>query len=98
VRRGTSNGLDNHFSLFDPSSNVLNEVQDMIFQEAFQKSMTDLDQKHKEVFALRHMDGLSIKEISEVLETNEGTIKSRLFYATKYLAASLSEFNPLENR
>jgi DNA-directed RNA polymerase specialized sigma24 family protein len=44
------------------------------------------------------MDGLSIKEISEVLETNEGTIKSRLFYATKYLAASLSEFNPLENR
>jgi len=98
VRRGTSNGLDNHFALFDPSSNVLNEVQDMIFQEAFQKSMTDLDQKHKEVFALRHMDGLSIKEISEVLETNEGTIKSRLFYATKYLAASLSEFNPLENR
>jgi RNA polymerase sigma-70 factor (ECF subfamily) len=39
------------------------------------------------------MDGLSIKEIAEVLEINEGTVKSRLFYATKYLADKLKEFN-----
>jgi RNA polymerase sigma-70 factor (ECF subfamily) len=60
--------------------------------------LDELDDKHKEVFSLRHIEGLSIKEIAEVLEINEGTVKSRLFYATKYLAESLKEFNPIENR
>jgi RNA polymerase sigma-70 factor (ECF subfamily) len=98
VRKGMSNGLDNHFSLSDKNSNVMNEVQDKFFQEAFQKSLTILDDKHKEVFSLRHLEGLSIKEIAEVLEISDGTVKSRLFYATKYLAESLKEFNPVENR
>ena len=97
VRKGMSNGLDQHYSLSDKQANVLNEVQDNLFQEAFIKSMDDLDGKHKEVFSLRHIEGLSIKEIAEILEINEGTVKSRLFYATKYLAESLKEFNPVEN-
>lgn len=98
VRKGMSNGLDNHYTLYDKNSNVMNEVQDKFFQDAFQKSLYDLDDKHKEAFSLRHLEGLSIKEIAEVLDINEGTVKSRLFYATKYLAESLKEFNPVENR
>lgn len=98
VRKGMTNGLDRFYTLSDQNTNVLNEVQDNFFQEAFQRSLSDLDDKHKEAFSLRHLDGLSIKEIAEVLEINEGTVKSRLFYATKYLAQSLKEFNPIENR
>jgi RNA polymerase sigma factor (sigma-70 family) len=98
VRKGMSNGLDNHYALSDTSVNVMNEVQDSFFQEAFVKNLAALDEKHKEAFSLRHIEGLSIKEIAEVLEINEGTVKSRLFYATKYLAESLKEFNPIENR
>lgn len=98
VRKGMSNGLDNHYSLSDKNSNVMSEVQDKFFQEAFQRSLIILDDKHKEVFSLRHLEGLSIKEIAEVLEISDGTVKSRLFYATKYLAESLKEFNPIENR
>jgi RNA polymerase sigma-70 factor (ECF subfamily) len=98
VRKGMSNGLDNHYALSDTTVNVMNEVQDSFFQEAFVKNLDELDDKHKEVFSLRHIEGLSIKEIAEVLEINEGTVKSRLFYATKYLAESLKEFNPIENR
>jgi RNA polymerase sigma-70 factor (ECF subfamily) len=41
------------------------------------------------------MDGLSIKEIAEIVQANEGTVKSRLFYATKQLAEKLKEFNPV---
>lgn len=98
VRKNTSNGLDNTYTVSDQNSNVLNEVQDLFFQNSFQRSLADLDEKHREVFSLRHEDGLSIKEIAEVLEISDGTVKSRLFYATKYLAESLKEFNPTLNR
>ena len=98
VRKGMSNGLDNHFSLSDTNVNVMGEVQDSFFREAFERGMQSLDEKHKEAFALRHMEGLSIKEISEILDINEGTVKSRIFYATKYLAEELKVFNPVINR
>lgn len=98
VRKGMSNGLDNHFSLSDTNVNVMGEVQDSFFREAFERGMESLDEKHKEAFALRHVEGLSIKEISEILEINEGTVKSRIFYATKYLAEELKVFNPVINR
>jgi RNA polymerase sigma-70 factor (ECF subfamily) len=98
VRKGMSNGLDNHYSLSDSNVNVMGEVQDTFFREAFEKGMQLLDDKHKEAFALRHVEGLSIKEISEILEINEGTVKSRIFYATKYLAEELKMFNPVINR
>lgn len=98
VRKNTTNGLDEFYAVSDENSNVFSEVQDVFFRSEFEESMNALDEKHSEVFKLRHMDGLSIKEIAEVLEISDGTVKSRLFYATKYLAESLKEFNPIINR
>lgn len=98
VRKNTSNGLDESYSVKDVNANVFSEVFDSQFREEFQRSLEDLDLKHSEVFKLRHIDGLSIKEIADVLEISDGTVKSRLFYATKYLASSLEAFNPLLNR
>jgi RNA polymerase sigma-70 factor (ECF subfamily) len=98
VRKNTSNGLDQNYSISDSSSNVLRDVQETQFKEEFLVSLEQLDQKHSEVFKLRHLQGLSIKEIAEVLEISDGTVKSRLFYATKYLAQSLEHFNPVLNR
>lgn len=65
-----------------------------LFQSAFEEEIKQLDEKHKEVFELRHFEGLSMKEIAEVLELHEGTVKSRLFYATKHLALALKEYKP----
>ena len=98
VRKNTSSGLDNMYSISDQNSDVLEEVQDLFFKNSFQRCLADLDDKHREVFSLRHEDALSIKEIADVLEISDGTVKSRLFYATKYLAESLKEFNPTLNR
>lgn len=96
VRKNTSLGIDNHYAVKDQSVNVMSEVSDMQFKEVFDVRMSELDVKHREAFQLRHIDGLSIKEISELLELNEGTVKSRVFYAIKYLAEGLKEFNPVE--
>jgi len=98
VRKNTTNGLDNSYAVKDNNVDVFSEVFDSQFRDEFMKSLQDLDLKHSEVFKLRHIDGLSIKEIAEVLEISDGTVKSRLFYATKYLAASLEDFNPVMNR
>lgn len=98
VRKNTSNGLDESYGVKDHNANVLSEVFDNQFKDEFEKSLEDLDAKHSEVFKLRHIEGLSIKEIAEILEISDGTVKSRLFYATKYLASSLEAFNPLLNR
>ena len=98
VRKNTSSGLDTHYTVSDTNANVLAEVQDSQFREEFEESLLALDEKHSQVFSLRHIQGLAIKEIAEILEISEGTVKSRLFYATKYLAESLKDFNPVINR
>lgn len=94
IRKNTSNGLDSSYPVSDVNKNTLNEVHHSLFKEAFDEQLVALDQKHKEVFEMRHFDGLSMKEIADVLQISEGTVKSRLFYATKYLAQSLQAFHP----
>jgi len=94
VRKNVSNSLDQHYSL-KSEDNVLNTVQDKFFKVAFDESMESLDDKHREVFSLRHLQGLSMKEIADVLVINEGTVKSRLFYATKQLVEKLKDYQSI---
>lgn len=64
------------------------------FSEAVYKKLVDLDENKQNTFLLRFQQQLSIKEISEVLNCSEGTVKSRLFYTIRTLADELQEFNP----
>ncbi|MDX2362786.1 MAG: RNA polymerase sigma factor [Crocinitomicaceae bacterium] len=98
VRKNTSNGLDSSYAVSDTNTNVFHEVADRQFKGEFDRCLADLDDKHSEAFKMRHMDGLSIKEIAEILDISDGTVKSRIFYASKYLAKSLKEYNPVLNR
>ena len=97
VRKHVSNDFEPTKSL-QAESDTLKKVHESTFSESFYKALNALDEKHKNVFALRHFEGLSMKEIAETLEINEGTVKSRLFYATKTLAKELKEFNPIYNQ
>ena len=45
------------------------------FGESLKKELSEMDDKHASVFSLRHEQGLSMKEISEVLGINEGNRK-----------------------
>lgn len=66
------------------------------FNASLNRSLNHLSSEHKEAFVLKHQKHLSIKEIAAVLSIPEGTVKSRLFTATRQLAKMLKHFNPKE--
>lgn len=92
VRKGTVNGVEQFHSL-STDENLEKTIQEHQFRDALTEELKRLDDKHREVFVLKHIDGLSIKEISEITGANEGTVKSRLFYAIKKLADALKMFD-----
>ena len=71
-----------------------NIADKMLFQSELKKSIEQLEEYHQSTFVLRYMQELSIKEIAVITEVSEGTVKSRLFYATKKITAKLELFNP----
>lgn len=63
-------------------------------KQLFQQIMTAMDtlpEDQKQVILLRELEGLSYKEISEVMDIPEGTVMSRLFYARKKLQKLLTD-------
>jgi RNA polymerase sigma-70 factor (ECF subfamily) len=55
-------------------------------------ALEGLPAKQRTAFILKNHQGLSIKEIAEVMETAEGTVKVHLHRAVKALRENLSEF------
>jgi len=64
------------------------------FQELLKESLELLEHHHKTVFVLRYMEQFSLNEIADITETSLGTVKSRLFYATKKMTGHLKAFDP----
>ncbi len=54
------------------------------------EAMDKLPGDQKQVILLRELEGLSYKEIAEVMDVPEGTVMSRLFYARKKLQKLLT--------
>lgn len=75
------NKFQEHVSTTSSPFTELNETEARLA-----RCIRSLDQEHRSLIALRFKINLSIKEIAEIYECPEGTIKSRLFYATKELS------------
>ena len=78
----------NHYEPEQASQNIDKNA----FDDALEQALRDLDETKRSTFEMRYRDELSIKEIAEVLECSEGTVKSRLFYTLKHLNQSLKAF------
>ncbi len=61
-------------------------------QEKLNEALQSLSPKHRTVVVLFEIEGLSHEEISEVLHTSVGTVRSRLHYAKRQLQASLHSY------
>jgi RNA polymerase sigma-70 factor (ECF subfamily) len=60
-------------------------------QHHVQKALGRICSEHRQVVVLRHIEGLSYTEMSEILGCAEGTIKSRLHRARQELREHLRE-------
>ncbi len=76
----------------EPDSSV--RLDTAIFQEALQRELDTLEEVQRTTFLMRYKMDLSIREIAEITETSEGTVKSRLFYTLKKLSQKLKMFDP----
>ena len=62
------------------------------FAKEIKKSLKALPEKQRLVFQLKVLHGMSIREIAQVIGTAEGTVKSHLFRATRFLREELREW------
>ena len=98
-RRQKRNPLDFRENM-DEVLEEQNEVEKDPFSNAHDKELragltaaiNDLTAEHKAVIILRTVEGLSYKDIGEILGCSEGTVMSRLHYARKKLQGKLKAF------
>ena len=77
------------------ASNEINSAKCTMLNELHEKlneALSRLSDKHRTIVILYEIDGLSHKEISQIMKCTEGTVRSRLHYAKIQLQSMLSEY------
>jgi len=85
-----------HNLIFDSTSKNTPEelVNNKMLVEEILSQVEQLSLEHKTTFTLRYQNGLSIKEIANVLDCPDGTIKSRLYNATQKIMEYIKKNDP----
>jgi len=79
------------YGLNNESHNLTeNRIHDKIVAETIWKEIEEISDVQKSAFILRFKNGFSLKEIAEIMECSEGTVKSRLYYTVKKISKRLS--------
>lgn len=68
-----------------------------LFDSRLQFELDKLDVDSKTIFNLRFIEEMSVKQIAEIINCPEGTVKSRLFYLAKQLSKKLLVYKPTLN-
>ena len=71
----------------------MEEIDLKNFADRLASELNLMGDKHSLTFVLKHQQGLTIKEISDIMDCSEGTVKSRLFYSIKKLSNKLQMYN-----
>ena len=65
-------------------------------RDALERAFAQLSPEHRAVVVLHHHVGLPLPEIAEIVRVPVGTVKSRLFYATRALRVALESAQPTD--
>jgi len=68
----------------------------VVDRDALERAFATLSAEHRAVVVLHHHVGLPLPEIAEIVRVPVGTVKSRLFYATRALREALDATQPSE--
>ncbi|MBI1225349.1 MAG: sigma-70 family RNA polymerase sigma factor [Bacteroidetes bacterium] len=74
------------------SENFSEDFDNQVFAEQLHQALGELDETQRQCFVLRYQEELSVREIAEILDCPEGTVKSRMFYTLKKLGHKLRAF------
>lgn len=92
-RKGPSLSLDGDelpgFQPVDTGASVEQAAQTAFDQETIQGAIASLPEMYRAIVVLRHVEDMSISEISSLLNMPEGTVKVRLFRARDLLRGKL---------
>lgn len=64
------------------------------FERKLASELKKLDPEAQLLIRLRFSEEMSVKQIAEIIDCPEGTVKSRLFYLTKQLGKRLEVYKP----
>ena len=76
----------------DREHDPLQALSSREFSREVRRALTGLTGKQRLVFQLKVIQGLTIREIAEVTDLAQGTVKSHLFRATRSLRKTLAEW------
>lgn len=92
VRKNVTSGIDGSMNVSNEDRSAAIQTDENTFKEELKEALEELEDKHREVFVLRYFDELSVKEIADAVGVKEGTVKSRIYNATKKLSKELAHF------
>jgi RNA polymerase sigma-70 factor, ECF subfamily len=87
--------IENQIEPSHPTGNLVTPDQQVIAGQLSRKvgeALESLPPKQRTAFILKNHQGLSIREIAEIMQTAEGTVKVHLHRAVRALREDLSEF------
>lgn len=78
-------------AMIDPSANPHEELAMDDMKQQLLRLMDQLTEEHREVLKLTYFEDKLVKEVAEILNISENTVKTRMFYARKRLAQLLEK-------
>lgn len=77
---------------YDDRTEMSDGVDKQFFKSELNRALDLLNADQRTVFIMKFKQGLKAKEIAEILDCSEGTVKSRVFYSLKILSKELESF------
>jgi len=76
----------------DPRDNPERDLNGKQAVRRLRQALGRLSPRQRAIFTLRHYEGMSLREIAELLDIEEGTVKTHLHRAVTALRSELTEF------
>lgn len=73
------------------------QFQNQELSDLLQKALLELSQEQREIVIMKEFEGLKFREIAEVLNLSENTVKSRMYYGLDGLKKILAKKNINKN-